>query len=99
MSLVPEMFLEADDSVERKISHTLEDVRRLMRDIQTGDIDSLAAAKSALEISTTADGMHQALKYLDERLKLIHGLLSEIENALAETGGSKTSEPEKGKLT
>jgi hypothetical protein len=84
LSRVPEVLLEANDGIERKISHTLEDAQQLMRNVQTGRIDSIPAANAAQEISNSAKSLHEALKYLDERLKLVEHLMSEIEYTLME---------------
>ena len=83
MSLVPELIQETDNGIERKVTNILEEVRNLLKKIRSGTIEPLEAAKAALEISNTSDESYQALRYIEDRLKIIRSLLSEVESALA----------------
>jgi len=83
MSLVPVLLLETDNGVDRKVANTLEEVRDLLKKIRSSTIEPLDAAKAALEISNTSDESYQALRYLEDRLKIVRSLLSEVESALA----------------
>jgi len=83
MSLVPELLLESDSGIESKITNTLKEVRDLNKKIRSKAIEPLEAAKTALEISNVSDESYQALRYLEDRLKIVRTFLSEIESALA----------------
>lgn len=82
MSLVYEEISDVDNDIGRKISHTLGQARQLLRNVQAGNIDQLGAARTALQISASADAMNHALRYMEERLRLVYGFLSEVENTL-----------------
>lgn len=84
LALVPELLMNTDSNIEGKISYTLEEARELLKNIQLGKIEPLEAGTVTLKISTSADEMERALRYLEERLKLIRSIFSEIENALTE---------------
>lgn len=84
MSLVPELQLETNNGIETKISHTLEEVHDLLKNIRSGTVEPLEAAKTALEISNTANESYQSLRYLEDRLKIVRTFLSQVESALAE---------------
>jgi hypothetical protein len=81
--LVPETLLETDNGIDRKVTNTLEEVRDLLKKIRSGTIGPLDAAKTVLEISNTSDESYQALRYLEDRLKIVRSLLSEVESTLA----------------
>ena len=84
-ALVPDLLLENTDSIERQITSALEQARNLFKHIQTATIDPKDAAKQAFEIHSSVNALHDASRYLNERLKLVHEFLSEIESALSET--------------
>jgi len=83
MSLVPELLLESDGGIESKITNTLKKVRDLHKKIRSKAIEPLDAAKNALEISNTSEECFQALRCLEDRLKIVRTFLSEIESVLA----------------
>jgi len=84
LALIPELTIESNDAIECQVSQVLQEVRGLLTEVQAGRIEPVDAANSAIQISSTANALHDALKYLNERLKLIYQSLSAIESILAE---------------
>ena len=84
LALVQEPLSDSEGGIELKLTRTLEQARQLLHEVQKGNADKIAIARSELEVFTMADEMHHAIKYLDYRLKLIYEFLSETENALLE---------------
>ncbi len=84
LALIPDLTIERNDAIECQVSHVLQEVRDLLTEIQAGRIKPVDAANSAIQISSTANALQDALKYLNESLKQIYKSLSEIEGILAE---------------
>jgi hypothetical protein len=84
MSLVPELPTQSDNGVDRKIADILEEVRNLLKNIHSNAIEPSDAAKTALEISNASEESYQALRYLEDRLRIVQTFLSEVESVLAE---------------
>ena len=84
MALVPDLQTQNNDAIECKISLILQEARELLKDIRSAKIGPLEAAKVAMDISSSANALHDALKCLNERVKFIYDFLSEIESTLGE---------------